>query len=149
MRSNILLLLLALLSSYLSSAQIGEVVTGRKGTLIGTGNGKIDGLPELRLYKINGEDYYVITYRNSEYNTFIDLQSFGFYATPQELEFLYNFIRDGLKSEERRTLKVGESTLMTNRFLSRQVAVHVFQVGKPDTYFLLNQNWLDRLFGKK
>jgi hypothetical protein len=73
MRSNILLLLLALLSSYLSSAQIGEVVTGREGTLIGTGNGKIDGLPELLLYKINGEDYYVITYRNSEYNTFIDL----------------------------------------------------------------------------
>jgi hypothetical protein len=135
------------LSSYLCSAQIGEVETVDKGILIGTATGRENGMPELRKFKIKGEPVYVMTYRNLEYQNIIDIQNFGFTATPDELEYLYQFLKDGFNTNEDRFLSVGESKLSTIKSAS-SIAVFVRRTGKPEGYFYLSKKQLDRLFGK-
>jgi hypothetical protein len=138
---------LLVLYSGLTFAQIGEVEKRDEGVVIGTATGRQNGLPVLKKFEVRGEDYYIITYRNADYAQIIDIQSFGFVAAPDELEYLYQFLKDGFDTNEDRFLSVGDARLSTIKSAS-SIAVYVRRAGQPDGYFYVTKKQLDRLFGK-
>ena len=105
-----------------------------------------------RRYRLYYQDEkYLGADRNS---SLIDVRSISFYATEEELEYLYNFLLEGLDSNEKRKLDVGEGSIFTEiSALSRKrtavIVVNVLNDSKGMTsYFRLSKKTLDRIFAK-
>ncbi len=110
-----------------------------------------DPYPNLYHLEKSEGDYYFLQYVHG-ISTEPDLRSLEFFATPKELETLYQFFRGGFDSREPASLHVGSKTVSISPAASREGVAYLFVVihsplGDRSNFFM-NQKSLDRVFGK-
>ena len=156
------LFLLFLLIGITANAQIGESTKIEEEIVVGRAfkdNGWQQPVTLAYTTTTKGRRYRLY-YQDEKYlgadrnSSLIDVRSISFYATEEELEYLYNFLLEGLDSNEKRKLDVGEGSIFTEiSALSRKrTAVMVVNVLNDSegmtSYFRLSKKTLDRVFAK-
>jgi hypothetical protein len=136
-----LLLIIGLLFTLNTMAQIGEVETVRKGTLIGVANEQ--GFPRL----LKKDEQYILTYYNENLREIEDIKSITFTATEEELERLYQLFKEQYNRKDVRTVKVGENRLYLESEYDRLVVRVNHQDGTSSRLYIYPGE-LDPLFGK-
>ncbi len=161
MRIIITLLLFFLLPGFITNAQIGESTKIEEEIVVGRAfkdNGWQQPVTLAYTTTYKGKRYRLY-YQNEEYlgadrySSVIDVTSISFYATEEEVEYLYNFLLEGLHSDETRKLDVGEGYIVTEiSSLSRKrtavITVFVHNENGETSYFRLSKKTLDRVFAK-
>jgi hypothetical protein len=122
--------------------QVGEVKEMSSLELIGQSG-------DTRINKMErGEtDLYSLSYLNAKYRHTRDLQILSFLGNEQDLERLYQFLKDQLDNEEFKRLEIGKGVISASKS-NKRLLVHVSQKNKREGYFFLNKKELDKLFGK-
>ncbi|PIB27599.1 hypothetical protein BFP77_00095 [Maribacter sp. 4U21] len=99
------------------------------------------------LYKSASEkDYYFFKFTNAEFARIDDTRIVGFNASKEELELLYQAALDVYEKGNTLTLKVGEYDLMLVK--EKWLSFHFSKKGEIDSYFMVNEKQLKKLFGK-
>ena len=148
--NKFLFTLILLLSFSLSHSQIGEGKLAEKPILVGKAT-KSKALPDL-VYFENETDknVYILSFNNLEYPSISDIKQITFIANQNELDTLYNFLLEGFKDKELRTIDVGSQTLYIKKTaMSIKITVKYNEKAEPDGWFYLSKKQLMRLFGKK
>ena len=104
-------------------------------------------VPELKKTNVDNKDYYVLSYKNAEYQTIFDIHSIGFYATEAELEYLFNELKKGFKSKEELKLNIGKTTIMFRKFMKSNI--YISNLDGSGSWFSIPPNLFYELFGKK
>lgn len=133
---------LCVLFSFNGFAQIGEVREDEPGEMIGS----LNEMFTLRVKDKGEEKLYVLTYRNSAYDYFIDLQNILFYGSDNDLNKFYDFLKSADKN--RKTLQVGNFDVSVSAYNKKYIMIHVYPENDVDGSFTLSLKELDKLFGK-
>ena len=88
--------------------QIGKPREVAKWETVGIAN-KLVGHRKLQKTKIGEKDYYCIYYRNTEYQQIDDFKNFYFFATPDDIAYLYDLFQKG--GESATVLDLGEGKI--------------------------------------
>ena len=153
---KVILILVMSLSTFTTLAQIGTGSTIEEKVLVGRNNkGKMNPFYvtlERSEIDIKNTDFYVLSYRNKEHTSFVDSKYITFTATPEELEYFYNFLKEGmsLKKGTKRNIEICGNTLIVT---SKKGWIYVWisheqQIGELDGIIDLTKKQLERLFGK-
>ncbi|MGM0931949.1 MAG: hypothetical protein ACQEWD_00740 [Bacteroidota bacterium] len=130
---------------YLSSnAQVGQAESVDEGEVIGIANKSV-GLPKLEKIKVEDQNLFILTFYNLEYIALKEIDNISFYASNEDINYLYNFLQDQLKNKESKTLLLGDNEIMATKVSS---SVRIDILGK-DSWFYLSRKQLERLFGKR
>ena len=147
MKNKILLFGIFLITS-LTYGQIGASEEIKSWETIGIGN-KIFGYPKLNKNKVGDKDYYAITYKNFEYPNIDDIKSLFFFATPDELEYLYDALQKGGHKKETTSIDIGEGRITVKKNAA-SIMVNVYHpLGETDGWFFFTPKQLANMFGKK
>ncbi|MCO5725543.1 hypothetical protein [Robiginitalea marina] len=159
---RVLLIVLTLFSGVtLLRAQVGITTVLKEATIVGSAF-KNDGWQQpVTLEYIDTEKgrRYRLYYQNEEYlgsyysDSIIDIRSIYFYANEQELEYLYNFLYEGLSNPNRRELEIGDAKIITEITTDRNrqkgvVTCFVLNNDGASSYFRLTKKTLNRVFAK-
>ncbi len=107
------------------------------------------GYPRLDFYKKeDGNNLYYLTYINLEYAKIRDTKTISFYASQDDLEYLFNFLMDGFKTKETRSITLGEDEI-TIKKKSLSIIVSVYHSNSTNGFFYLSKRQTERLFGKR
>ena len=143
-----ILTLSAFLITSLTYSQIGKSEELTSWETIGVGN-KIFGYPKLKKNKVGGKDYYALTYKNFEYQNIDDIKSLYFYATPDELEYLYDALQKGGHKKETTSIDIGEGRITVKKNAA-SIMVNVYHPpGETDGWFFFTPKQLANTFAKK
>ena len=96
----------------------------------------------------NGIKVYSLVYRNMEYDNVDTYETLVFTATDEELEYLYNFFKEGMKDKSGKTLELGEHKILVKKMGKGVQISDVSDYKTPNLFWLLPKE-LDRLFGKR
>ena len=128
--------------------QVGESRTVEESALVGVAD-KMVGYPRLDFYKReDGNNLYLLTYINLEYANIRDTKTISFYANQEDLEYLFNFLMDGFKTKEKRSLTLGEDEINIKK-ASLSIIVNVHHSNSTNGFFYLSKRQTERLFGKR
>ena len=147
MKNKILLFGIFLITS-ITYGQIGASEEVAEWETVGIGN-KIVGYPKLSKTKVEGKDYYGITYRNLEYSAIEDIKTLFFYATPSEINYLYDALQKGGHKKESTSINVGEGRISVKKVASSVKFNMYHPVGETDGWFWITPKQLGNLFGVK
>lgn len=143
---NTLLALIFIIN--ISFGQIGASKKVAEWETVGIGN-KIVGYPKLSKSKVGDKDYYGITYRNLEYSAIDDIKTLFFYATPSEIDYLYDALQKGGHKKESTSIDVGEGRISVKK-VAASVKFNMYHpVGETDGWFWITPKQLGNLFGIK
>ncbi|WP_242120947.1 hypothetical protein [Aestuariivivens sediminicola] len=132
-----------------SNAQIGKGSEVEKPITVGVVN-KLSGFPHLVYYPKEDKNYYFLNFQNNEYPNITDIKSVDFYATPEELDYLYDFLMSCFEDKELHTIDVGDQTLVVKKTaMSIRITVDFNEEPEPSGWTYLSKRQLQRLFGKK
>ncbi|MBO0340937.1 hypothetical protein [Flagellimonas profundi] len=146
---TVLLSLAFLMSFNLATSQVGDVEVREEPVLVGTGHRNQRYLPKLQYQNTSEGRYYILSYLNAEYPNLNDAKVVGFFATEDDIEYVYDFLKGGYDNDEDRSLKVGEDVIRTEKTVSKKsIIVFVDHKDEPSGFFYLTTKQLDRLFGK-
>ncbi len=140
----IIILLLAFLTAP-SFAQIGEAPKDES-ILVGRAMNS-PASPTLRYWNTSNGKYYSLMYDNKKY-TITDLKSILFYATDEELEQLYQFLKAGFDGGDIKSVSVGEGSISVGK-VGGQIMLFIYERGEAEGQTYLNKKGLDKLFGKR
>lgn len=126
-----------------SFAQVGESKPIDKVELIGIANRAV-GLPKLESIKTEDQNLFLLTFYNLEYPALREIETISFYGSNEDLNYVYNFLEGQLKSNESKTLVVGQNELMATKVSS---SVRVDIMGS-DRWFYLSKKQLNNLFNR-
>jgi hypothetical protein len=117
-----------------------------------SGSAPRDPYPNLYYLEKSEGDYYFLQYVHG-ISKEPDLRSLEFFATPNELETLYQFFKGSFDSGKPASIFVGSKTISISPAASREGVPYVFVVihsplGDRSNFFMNNKS-LDRVFGKK
>ena len=141
---RLFVVLLVLFITAPSFAQIGETEVREKPIIVGQ-LGKI--VPVLQYRETDDGRYYMLVYQNAEYSI-SDIKVLGWFGDEADLEYIYNFIKEGFGNKEDRSLKVGDDTIKTFPSM-KNIMVSVNHKNDTDGRFYLSKKSLDKLFGKR
>lgn len=142
------LVLLLLIIPLFSNAQIGEAEVVSETVHIGYNNNMTKFHSLSYSLDADGGKVYHLHYRNMEYQNLDTYESLFFKATDSEFEYLYNFLKEGLKDDVGKTLKIGSSEIFVKR-MGKAVQINNITEGVAKSYFWLLSKDLERLFGKR
>ena len=152
--------MIAFIISFTTYSQISEAKTFEKVIDIG----KVEKLDEIgwiricrlgyvedstygiRAYSLTFTDENVI--HNIEYSP-DKVKVFGFTATSDELDYFYEFLKAGFKSDRVKSLEVGDVVIKTLPHSSGFMYINVAFEDGTEGMFKLKKRELDRLFGKR
>lgn len=138
---------LLLIIPFISLGQIGSTEKASVGKTIGKAEWYGNWYAELKKTNVDNKDYYVLSYKNAEYQTIFDIHSIGFYATEAELEYLFNELKKGFKSKEELKLNIGKTTIMFRKFMKSNI--YISNLDGSGSWFSIPPNLFYELFGKK
>lgn len=144
------LLPLLLLAANLMTAQVGKVESVRKRVLIGSTNVDIAHSHSLAYYVTDEGKLYMLTYFDKDLPFKENIRIIGFSATPEELEYVFQFFEDGFSSDEIRYLDLGEDRVRVIKSDTPDlIYIDVYHGSQVDGSFTLKHEQLDRLFGNE
>ncbi len=155
MRNFILVLVLIISSDTYS--QIGKSQIYDKPTEVG----KVERLlgDTYSLYTLSftemeqGKTIYVLTFTNEntlyDNDNVTDIRALGFMATQNEFDYFYNFLRQGFKEDQMKSLEVGQDVVKTLTPRSRFLYISVDFKDGTSAMLKLTKRQLAKLFGKK
>jgi hypothetical protein len=145
---KLLILIAVLFITAPAYAQIGKSEEIAKWETIGIAN-KLMGFPKLQKTKVEDKDYYSIYYRNIEYQQLQDFKSFYFYATPDELSYLYDVLQKGGHNEEPTILDVGKGRISVKKKGPSIIFNMYHPTGETDGWWFATPKQLGNMFGIK
>ena len=143
-----LLLTLALLISFGSYAQIGEIKSAKEKTLVGYNN-NITKFHSLNyILTDDNEKLYTLNFRNMKYQQIDTYDSFSFKATDDELEYVYDFFIKQKEDKNGKSIELGDNTIFVKK-MGKGISISNITIGVADNYFWLLPKDLERIFGKR
>lgn len=140
---RLLIVLLVLFITAPSFAQIGETEVKEDPILVG----RVGVVPKLQYKETDAGRYYTLLYNNAKYSI-TDIKAIGWLGDEEDLEYVYNFILEGIGNKEDRSLKVGDDTMRTYPYGKKTVSIYIDHKNDTDGNFYINKKGLDKLFGK-
>jgi len=145
---NYIYSIVTILFTSFSFGQIGAAEELPQWETIGVGN-KLLGYPKLEKAKIGDKDYYALTYRNQEYTAIEDIKTLFFYATQDEINYLYDAIQKGGQKNESTSINVGEGRISVKK-VAASVRFGMFHpLGETDGWFWITPKQIANMFGVK
>lgn len=89
---------------------------------------------------------HILLYRNSEYSYITDFKALNFYASSDDIDYLFNELTLALKNQEERSITLGDDKLTYQPFMKKNLA---FWAQKEGGIHYLTPQDLHALFGKK
>lgn len=83
-----------------------------------------------------------------EYQNIDTYEKIFFTATDEELEYFYNFLKEGISDKVGKTIEIGNHSLFVIN-MGKAVRISDVTEYKAKNYFWLLPKELDRLFGKR
>jgi hypothetical protein len=140
--------LTAFLVSFMSFGQIGGAEEVPSWETVGVAN-KLVGYPKLEKTKVGDKEYYGITYQNLEYTAITDIKTLFFYATPSEIEYLYDALQKGGHKNESTSIDVGEGRISVKK-VANSIRFNMYHpLGETDGWFWITPKQLGNMFGVK
>lgn len=142
-------LLLILLLPVFGFGQIGKINDNQlpETTLIGEVTNPIGFIASLKKSVIDGDNFYMLSFRNFEYQYLVDAEVLSFNATDDEIEYLFLELKKGFKSKSLITLDVGKSKLMFKQYINKKNLI-IKVSGDASGFFSLSGKQLHTLFNK-
>ena len=143
MKKILLLLLIAPVLGFgqIQKSNLPEV------SLIGEVSNPVGFIASLKKSVVDGKDFYMLTFRNAEYQYLTEVETLSFYADKDDLEYLFLELKKGFKSKSEMNLDVGKSKLYFNQYINNKTLL-IYVSGEAKGYFSLNGKQLFKLFGK-
>lgn len=139
------LLLLFLFIGSNCFSQIGEVKDVQKIHHLGYNN-NMTKFHSLSYTEEENGKLYILNYRNMEYQHLDTFESISFYATDEELDYLFNFLKD-FNDKDGKTLEIGKSQIFVKK-MGKGIQI-VNLTNKTKGWFFLLPKEIERLFGKR
>lgn len=136
--------IVAMLCGAFTFAQIGESQKLEESVIVGEVKMPYKG---LEYYEIDGQKFYILSFRNAEYPSINDIRQLTFYASNEELEYLYQFLKNGFGNKEQRILDIGEDRITTNPYMGA-IALTIYYKDGSKAWTDITKRQLDRLFEK-
>ena len=147
MKDRIFLVGIFLITS-LTFGQIGASEDVASWETVGVAN-KLVGYPKLEKNKIGDKDYFGLTYRNLEYTAITDIKTLYFYATPKEIDYLYDALQKGGHKKESTSIDVGEGRISVKK-VANSIRFNMYHpLGETDGWFWITPKQLGNMFGVK
>ena len=109
---RVLLIIFAIITVNHTYSQIGKANKLEELVTLGIAD-KMVGLPELSYYVIDeSTKQFFLSYYNLEYPSLKDIKTISFKATPDELEYFYNFLLSGFETKEKQSLSIGNASII-------------------------------------
>ena len=121
----------------------GKVIIGQAITL-GNVMAELNRVNSLR--DDEGRTFHVLLYRNSEYRYLTDFKALNFYASSDDIDYLFNELALALKNQEERSITLGDDKLTYQPFMKKNIAFWALNAGG---IHYLSPEHLHNLFGKK
>lgn len=99
---------------------------------------------ELAKYEDN---YYVLSFRNGDYRSFIDTRTIGFKATEEEVDSLYKDLENTIGTDLDKTYQLNNHRLVVTP-KKKGLYVFVYSDSETDSMFFISKKDLSKLFGK-
>ncbi|WP_424493225.1 hypothetical protein [Salinimicrobium sp. GXAS 041] len=115
--------------------------------LIGVSS-KLHGSAKLYSVQRESQKLFILTFYNPDAPNMYEAENISFYGTNQDLDMLYEFLKKGFSSRERRLKNLGEGHKMAVSFAYSSILVEVLRENGLNGWFFLSKKQLDRLFGK-
>ena len=129
-------------------SQIGTATKVKESITLGVAN-KMVGLPKLVFVKSDDDKkYFNLSYYNLEYAAIKEIQTISFYATQEELDYLFNFFMSGFDSKDEQSIALGDDSIIITK-VSSSIRVFVSHKNDIDGWFYLSKKQTERLFGKR
>ena len=143
------LLFLLLIAPVFGFGQIGKINDNQlpETTLIGEVTNPIGFIASLKKSVIDGDNFYMLSFRNFEYQYLVDAEVLSFNATDDEIEYLFLELKKGFKSKSLITLDVGKSKLMFKQYINKKNLI-ITVSGDASGFFSLSGKQLHTLFNK-
>ncbi len=143
------LLLLLLIAPVLGYGQIGKINDNQlpETTLIGEVTNPLGFIASLKKSVIDGDNFYMLSFRNFEYQYLVDAEVLSFNATNDEIEYLFLELKKGFKSKSYVTLDIGKSKIMFKQYVSNKNLI-ITVSGDANGFFSLTGKQLHTLFNK-
>lgn len=125
-------------------AQVGQSEPVESSVVIGVADRGV-GLPKLE--KVESDNLYILTFINLEYPRMKQVESMAFYASNDELDYFYNFLKDQAKNKETQSLVLGDAKIFAHKVMG-SVKVSVHHNDGWDSWFYLSKRQIDRLFNR-
>ena len=143
-----LLLLLSLTLSLTAFSQIGEVKNNLEEVILVGYNNNMTKFHKLSYRIVDDQKRYTLRYRNMIYRSLDEYASFSFYATDEEIEYLYNFFLEQRTDKTGKTIELGKNKISAKK-MGVSVRISDLTTGVLDNYFWLSKKDLERLFGRR
>ena len=142
-------LLLLLIAPVLGFGQIGKINDNQlpETTLIGEVTNPVGFIASLKKSVIDGDNFYMLSFRNFEYQYLVDAEVLSFNATNDEIEYLFLELKKGFKSKSPVTLDIGKSKIMFKQYISNKNLI-ITVSGDANGFFSLTGKQLHTLFNK-
>lgn len=147
MKKLILFLLIA--SCVFTFGQIGKTNDNQlpETTLIGEVTNPVGFVASLKKSVIDEDNFYMLSFKNYEYQYLVDAEVLSFNATNDEIEYLFLELKKGFKSKSLVTLDVGKSKLMFKQYINKKNLI-ITVSGDASGFFSLSGKQLHTLFNK-
>lgn len=116
-------------------------------TLIGVSS-KLDGSAKLYSVPWDKKRLFILTFYNPDSPNMYEVESISFHGNTEDLNNLYEFLKKGFTSKERRILNLEDDQSIGVSYAYSSILVEVLRKEGPDGWFFLSRKQLDRLFGK-
>jgi len=152
---NVLLLFLFMLP-FVGKAQIGESSSDKKIKLLGGEVTLLNGIDINGTARIsiseeniddNGSPYYMLSYQNQEYTSIRDTQIAGFFASKEDLDYLFGEMKKVFKTQETVNIPLGKSNMRIS-YSAPFKQLFIQMRGQAKGNFSLNVQQFYYLFGR-
>ena len=147
--------IVALIFTLSLSAQIGES-SGEKeqktlGGIVTLLNGyETNGSAQISINETtddNGNPYYMLSFQNQEYTTLTDTQIAGFFASSEDLDYLFGEMKKVFKTKETTSIPLGRSNMRIS-YMELSKSLFIQMRGQAKGNFKLNVRQFYNLFGR-
>lgn len=136
----------------ISNAQIGQKVESKKSTLVGKVAPMGAFKEELSFIETENGILYTLAYNDMKFTAITNTKSISFYATPNDIETLYNDMKGQFEKEVGNSydIKLGDADVRVERSKYLGVPILTIYVIKNgvQSFFYLTKKETDKLFGK-
>ena len=100
--------------------------------------------------KIGDKDYVWLGFQNQEYQSISDIKSVMFAATEEDLDGLFDILKEIIKTDKEQEIKLGTNYILNaSKFSDSSIFMYFFKGSRKNGYFTLSPSGLHQLFGKE
>lgn len=96
----------------------------------------------------DGNNYYVFSFRNGQYQQVNDFRNIGFYSTVEDLNVFYSELDKMIETGNKKTFQLGDTNLIATP-KKKGLYLHFNGGNEAGSYTYVSKKNLDKLFGKK